>query len=71
MTITGEKTSKFVNSREWRTFLIAVQSAASYPSVMKAVRAGQAWLSESAAKTSGWLLVDDSLTTGSRKTLGI
>jgi hypothetical protein len=71
MSITIEKTSKFVNSREWRTFLSAVQSATPYPSVMKALRAGQAWLSESAAKTSGWLLDDDSLTTGPHKTLGI
>jgi hypothetical protein len=55
-----ESTNKFLNNREWRTFLAAAQSAASYPSVLKAVRAGQAWLSDSAAKTSSWLLIDGS-----------
>ncbi|MGD0490353.1 MAG: hypothetical protein ABSC32_02295 [Steroidobacteraceae bacterium] len=71
MPVADEKTNKFLNSREWRTFLSAVQSAASYPSVLKALREGQAWLSESAANTSGWLLADASLASGARKTLGI
>jgi hypothetical protein len=73
-----EKTSKFLNSREWRTFLSAAQSAASYPSFMTAtsfmtaIRAGQAWLSESAAQTSRWLsAVESGLATASQKTLGI
>jgi hypothetical protein len=38
---------------------------------VKAVRAGRAWLSDSAAKTSSWLLIDGSLVAGARKTLGI
>ncbi|HEX4150998.1 MAG TPA: hypothetical protein VHY75_02180 [Steroidobacteraceae bacterium] len=69
----SEKTSKFLNSREWRTFLSSAQSAAaSYPSFMAAVRAGQAWLGQRAAQTYGWLSsVDDALATGSQKTLGI
>jgi hypothetical protein len=77
MAIAPDKTNKFLNSREWRTFLSAAQSAATYPSVIRAVKAGQAWLSErawlneSAVKTSGWLLVDSSLATGPGKTLGV
>ncbi|HEY3851585.1 MAG TPA: hypothetical protein VGL87_11470 [Steroidobacteraceae bacterium] len=71
MPVVLESTNKFLNTREWRTFLAAAQSAASYPSVVKAVRAGRAWLSDSAAKTSSWLLVDGSLVAGARKTLGI
>lgn len=66
-----ERTNKFLNNREWRTFLAAAQSAASYPSVLRAVRAGQTWLSDSAAKTSSWLLIDGTLVTDARKTLGI
>lgn len=71
MPVVLESTNKFLNTREWRTFLAAAQSAAAYPSVVKAVRAGRAWLSDSAAKTSSWLLVDGSLMAGARKTLGI
>ena len=71
MPVVIESTNKFLNDRDWRTFLTAAQSAASCPSVLKAVKAGQAWLGDSAAKTSSWLLVDGTLVTGARKTLGI
>ena len=71
MRVALESTNRFLNTREWRTFLAAAQSAASYPSVVKAVQAGRAWLSDSAAKTSSWLLIDGSLVAGARKTLGI
>jgi hypothetical protein len=71
MPVVLESTNKFLNDRDWRTFLAAAQSAASCPSVLRAVQAGQAWLSDSAAKTSSWLLVDGTLVTGARKTLGI
>jgi hypothetical protein len=63
--------SKFLNSREWRSFLTAAQSAAAYPSVITAVKASQAWLSGGAAKTYGWLMVNGNLVAGARKTLGI
>jgi hypothetical protein len=43
MPIPSRKTNKFLNSREWRTFLGATQAAGS-PSMARAVRAGQAWL---------------------------
>jgi hypothetical protein len=78
--IAFEKTNKFLNSREWRTFLSAASSA-SYPRVVRAVRAGQAWLSGGtfgAAGTaspsgthSGWLLVEGGLGTDPGETLGI
>jgi hypothetical protein len=71
MPVALESTNRFLNTREWGTFLAAAQSAASCPSVVKAVRAGRAWLSDSAAKTSSWLLIDGSLVAGARKTLGI
>jgi hypothetical protein len=63
--------SKFLNSREWRSFLTTAQSAASYPSVINAVKASHAWLSGNAAKTYSWLLVNGNLVAGARKTLGI
>ncbi len=70
--------NKFLNSREWRSFLAAGQSAAAAtPGVINAVRASQAWLtsrawlSGGAAKTYSWLLVNGNLVAGARKTLGI
>ena len=63
--------NKFLNAREWRSFLTAAQSAAAYPSVIYGVKASQAWLSGGAAKTYSWLLVNGSLVSGPRKTLGI
>jgi hypothetical protein len=63
----AEKTSKFLNCRDWRSFLAAAQSAVAYPSV--AVKASHAWLSGRAANTYRWLLVNGDLV--ARKTLGI
>ena len=63
--------NKFLNSREWRSFLTAAQSAATYPSVINAVKVSHAWLSGGAAKTYSWLLVNGNLVAGARKTLGI
>jgi hypothetical protein len=76
MAIAFEKTDKFLNNREWRSFLSAASSA-SYPGVVRAVRAGQAWLSggefagAGAATNSGWLLVEGGLVTEPGETLGI
>jgi hypothetical protein len=61
---------KFLNSREWRSFLTAAQSATAYPSVINAVKASHAWLSGGAAKTYSWLLDNDNRVVGARKTLG-
>jgi len=58
MPIAVDKTSKFLNSREWRTFLSAAQATPAYPRVMSAVRVSRAWLSGSAARTCGWLFLD-------------
>jgi hypothetical protein len=77
MTDAPDKTNKFLNSREWRTFLSAAQSAATCPCVQRAVKAGQAWLSErgwlseSPVKASGWRFVDGTLPAGPHKTLGV
>jgi hypothetical protein len=77
MTMASEKTNKFHNSREWRTFLSAGQAAASYPTVMRTLRAGQAWLSQAwasgspAAISPARLMVEESLVTVPGETLGI
>jgi hypothetical protein len=77
MTMASEKTNKFLNSREWRTFLSAGQAAASYPAVMRTLRAGQAWLSQAwasggaPAKSSARVMLEASLTAVSVKTLGV
>ena len=63
--------SKFMNSREWRSFLTAAQSATAYPDVINAVKASHAWLSGGAAKTYSWLLVNGNLVALARKTLGV
>ncbi len=54
MAVAIEKPRNFLNSREWRTFLSAAQSAAAHPSVMTAVRATRAWLNAGAAKSCDW-----------------
>ncbi len=76
MPVGFEKTDKFLNSREWRTFLSNV-SCASCPQVVRAVRAGHAWLrggafgAAGAATHSGWLLVESALVSDSGEPLGI
>jgi hypothetical protein len=71
MMATNTNTNKFLNCREWRTFLAALQGPSAHPSMISALRASQAWLGGSAAKTYGWLLVNGNLVAGARKTLGI
>jgi hypothetical protein len=46
----------FPNRRTWGSFAAALQSAATYPKVMEAVRSGQAWFSVGAAHASSWLM---------------
>jgi hypothetical protein len=62
--------NKFLNSREWHSFLSAAQSAAAHPSVINAVKLSHAWLSGGAATTYRWLLVNGNLVAGARRTLG-
>lgn len=52
---------KFLNSREWRTFLSAMQCAVPGPKVINAVKSSHAWFIDGAAKTSNWLLAGGGL----------
>jgi hypothetical protein len=74
MPIALKKTDKFLNSREWRTFLSAASSPL-YPRVVQAAKAGQAWLSAGAvagaASASGWLTLDGALVPDAGDSLGI
>jgi len=67
----NENPSKFLNCREWRTFLASAQSAIAYPKVRGAVKSSQTWFLNGAAKTSNWLLASGRLVSGARKALGI
>jgi hypothetical protein len=49
------RNTAFLNRRDWGTHL-ALQSAATYPNVVEAVRTGQAWFSVGAAQASHWLI---------------
>ena len=49
------RNTAFLNRRDWGTYL-ALQSAATYPKVIEAVRTGQAWFSDGAAQASNWLM---------------
>jgi hypothetical protein len=77
MPISIEKTSRFLNGREWRSFVSAAQSAVSSTGVVRALRGGQAWLTgrtwfgESAAKASAELLVDGGLIAETQESLGV
>ena len=77
MPISIEKTSRFLNCREWRSFVSAAQAAASNTSVVKALRSGQdwfrgqTWFSESSTQATEGLFMEGGLVTDSRETLGI
>ena len=60
------KPNRFLNCREWRTFLATV----AYPGVMAAVQASQARVSGYAANTHRRLLMEGALVAGARETLG-
>jgi hypothetical protein len=45
----------FLNRREWGSYVSALQSAATYPMVMDAVKSGRAWFTEGAAQATNWL----------------
>jgi hypothetical protein len=71
--------NKFLNCREWRSFLNSTERGAPpcpnvgapYPNVVAAFKAGRAWLSGGAVTSYSWLLVNGNLIAGARKTLGI
>lgn len=50
----------FLNRREWRSYMAALQSAAS-PRVMGVVKSGRDWISTGASHASHWLSGSDSL----------
>jgi hypothetical protein len=63
--------NKFLNCREWRSFLNSAERPGPCPSVVAAVKAGRAWLTGDAATSYSWLPVNGNLVAGARKTLGI
>lgn len=44
----------FHNRRDWNSFLSKLQTAASYPLVMEAVKSGRAWFNLDATKAPDW-----------------
>lgn len=66
-----DETSKkhaFLNRREWGSFLCALQSAATYPKVLEAVKSSRNWFTQGASHASSWLVgsteLGDKLSTG-------
>jgi hypothetical protein len=58
----------FLNRRDWGSYIAALQSAATYPKVMEAVKSGRAWFTEGATQASNWCIgrahLADKLSTG-------
>ncbi len=50
-----ETKRNFLNRREWGSYLGALQSAATYPKVMEAVKSSRDWFTQGAAQASHWL----------------
>ena len=46
----------FLNRRDWGSYLSALQSAATYPKVLDAVRSGGDWIARGASQASNWLV---------------
>lgn len=51
-----EAKRNFLNRRDWNSYLCKLQSAASYPKVIGAVKSGRAWFSLGATEASDWLV---------------
>ncbi|MDB6086759.1 MAG: hypothetical protein JWN43_4640 [Gammaproteobacteria bacterium] len=47
----------FLNRRDWGSYLRALQSAATYPRVIEAVRSSRDWFTQGASQASNWLVV--------------
>lgn len=70
----ARKSSKFLNSREWCTFLATTQTAvAGCPSFKGAMRASREWLDAGAQRARGWLADEPEAPLGAvaQKPLGI
>jgi len=48
--------TNFLNRRDWGSYLSALQSAATYPKVLEAVRSSRDWFTQSASEASNWLV---------------
>jgi hypothetical protein len=48
--------STFLNRRDWGSYLSALQSAATYPKVLEAVKSSRDWFTQSASEASNWLV---------------
>lgn len=46
----------FLNRRDWSSYLCALQNAANYPMVLKAVKSGRDWFTQGASQASSWLV---------------
>ncbi len=51
----GSKHS-FSNRRDWVSYLAALQSAATYPKVLEAVKTSRDWFTHGASQASNWLV---------------
>jgi hypothetical protein len=58
----------FLNRRDWGSYLSALQDAANYPMVLKAVKSSRDWFTQGASQASSWLVgsteLHDKLSTG-------
>jgi hypothetical protein len=53
----NDKKSTFLNRRDWGSYVIALQSAATYPKVLEAaLKSGRDWFTQSASEASNWLV---------------
>jgi hypothetical protein len=46
----------FLNRRDWNSYLSKLQSAASYPKVIEALKSSRAWFTLEAPYASDWLV---------------
>jgi hypothetical protein len=52
----GEPKRNFLNRRDWGSYLGALQSAATYPKVLEAVKSSRDWFTQGATQASNWLV---------------
>lgn len=65
---TEAKRTFFLNRRDWGSYLVALQSATTYPKVFEAMKWSREWFALNATHASNWLVGDtqlpDKFTTG-------
>jgi len=52
----NEAKRTFLNRRDWGSYLCALQSAATNPKVLDAVKSGRNWFAQGATQASNWLV---------------